>query len=339
MALGVLRGLAMSPSTRLVGLLLVAACSATPPAPMTSGTEIAVDAFDERFSDALCQLWVRCGRYVDMSACLAAAPNESLWIQLQRKADVAARTVTYDGAQAAACIATIEAAACADMQFDTPTAAINACPNFELGALADGAACDHGSECASTFCKSDPGGPTSGRCLRGTCAPISLSFGSWCGQSNLACPRGSSCVLGVCRLGHAEGGDCTDSRDCAAGLSCAGLGSGKCVRPVHEHERCDAAACGEIGLTCQPAGLDDTTNTIYSECVRAVGRGQPCSTPGQVSHNGPCQAGLVCPLGGPQVCVDLPAVGQACVNGTCGPNATCSGKTCVASPPYGEACP
>ncbi len=126
------------------------------------------------------------------------------------------------------------------------------------------ALCYGNDDCgADQYCLGFSAGPTSG----GSCVDRCDPFGSDCGPGNhCALIRTTSRDRGqqdefVCQFvgGLAEGGQCANSRGCAAGLSCA-LGNDlefRCRQPCDENNGCAA------GQQCTPANA----NTASGVCI------------------------------------------------------------------------
>ncbi len=320
---------------RLVACLALAACATSNPPP-ASGPGIASADFDDKLVDALCVRDVRCGVYVSLDACIAAQPGPSPHERAQRQADVTAGVVTYDPVIAAQCLDFIANAACTDLAIHDNWTAVQACARFEGGTIANGGACNHDEECASSNCEAAPDGPSAGVCLAGTCQPIELALGGVCGQGYPACPAGSACVEGECRQGSPSGTTCYDQGECALGLACD-LERQVCAPPVHEGEICGPLPCAEAGLDCLPTELGPENNVV-SRCRRRADRGEACAESVYDTAGLPmCKSGLVCDVNS-RVCVDLPVAGQPCQWTECAPGATCVGSTCEPEFADGTAC-
>lgn len=237
------------------------------------------------------------------------------------------------------------------------------------GTCALGSACDDTQGKCVPQVKLGEGCLAHRHCLQGlACAGLGLS-GSCVEQSAIGakCSRSADCAGGLfcdpksakCAPQTDDGAPCTTSDGCSALLYCD-VTDKQCKALPGEGEACAYSVRTCLpGLTCyQPTKKDRT-------CVKPRGKGEKCTT-----HNN-CVAGLGCDFG-TGLCVDLPANGKACFDGTyckdgycdhddntcrawlasgkackggheCGPDSACVGTTvanlvCKPKPAKGQAC-
>ena len=145
---------------------MLAACVASQPT-REQLAPIAAAEFDAKFDGAVCAVWTRCGYYASLADCLAAMPLSQQITRLQRLANIARGTVSYDGSLAAACINDIAASSCDRVELALAWKGERLCEPFEHGLVRDGGACNHDEECASNGCSLDSG--CSGACCPGRC--------------------------------------------------------------------------------------------------------------------------------------------------------------------------
>ncbi|MEZ4257445.1 MAG: hypothetical protein R3B36_00170 [Polyangiaceae bacterium] len=218
-------------------------------------------------------------------------------------------------AGSAACQTAIERASCADLAED----ALSACS--APGALSDGAACGHGSQCKSGFCPRSESGcgvctarvVAGGACVRGAC------------PTGLACNAAGACVAPV-----VKGAACNALSPCRATETCSG---GVCV------------AFGAAGAACEAGGLPkcDAALGLFCDPVSNVCRalelapaGQSCgvSVAGRVTTATSCTGAGQCvgaTLAQPGTCVARRRAGEACDATTTGclTGLECRGGVCA----------
>jgi hypothetical protein len=261
---------------------------------------VAAEDFAAQINSAVCQLWVRCGVYDQLSACEATDPANGSWKAAQRLYDISQDTVQYEGSRAADCIARIASATCSDNRL-TPYAAtvgilLADCDLFVLGKVPEGGACNHEEECgANSTCNPDPDGPSSG-CLAGTCARFDNRT---CGTGTPPCPNNEACLPGgVCGGAGRAGDHCELDHDCGKGLVCRGnvdasgpTGAGMCTAAPNTGDFCEGYDC-PLGDSC----IMTSFTALGYHCLANVGLGQACSAVGEISSLGACKQDLVCDL-------------------------------------------
>lgn len=161
--------------------------------------------------------------------------------------------------------------------------------------------------------------------LVGRCAEQS-AIGAKCTHTS-DCGDGLHCDINkaICTPQADDGDTCTSSDGCSALLYCD-LQDKRCKPLPGEGQACAYSVRTCLpGLTCyQPSKTDRT-------CVKPRQKGQKCS------QQNNCDAGLGCDKG---VCVDLPNVGQACLDGLYCNNGWCDhkAKKCEAFYKDGASC-
>lgn len=149
---------------------------------------------------------------------------------------VAEGKLTYDPAKAQACLDAYKALTCAGLTNPAPPA----CSEIFGGKGTAGSACTIGPECgADHYCK-----------------------------AGSACP-------GVCTAKAAEGGACSESENCLAGLTCS---SGVCAKQVGVGAACDAKRECEPGTLCiaESAVKDAPTSCKRTSDLFTVAIGDAC---------------------------------------------------------------
>jgi hypothetical protein len=268
---------------------------------------------------AECEYLVACHVFADAAQCTRRIDHPGLYYQTWRRPPgepawleyVAAGTMSFDPAQAGACIEAIRRGACA------PDERFGACWKVFRGIAAAGTVTTSEGVCASNHWSTRD---CDQACCSGTCGPATGTpvgtpttidgIGDYCGatadgvatcKSHLAC-RDSACVA------LAEGDACFGTIECPAGQVCDGacrprdeIGA-RCTRGP-EGDSCDhvAAACADDGR-CQRLGLEGEACSpsapcrAYLHCDPAAGRciavyaeGEACG-----ATSAPCDAGLEC---------------------------------------------
>jgi hypothetical protein len=235
-----------------------------------------------RIVDVECPIAVRCGEFPDQTTCRTALHPDIG----QEQADVAAGTVKYDAAQAAACLDAINSAlGSCENSGQTSNQALAACDAVFTGTVAAGGTCFRGYECASGHC--DLTACASAGCCPGTCAaggPTGVPLGGTC--TGLAtCAAGTFCdgITMLCMPLLPAGSPCTDDLSCAAGLVCLVSGTAPtapqvCAAPPAEGAPCSIQDgycalttdfCDPATSTCKPrlAVGSDCDTTITDGCV------------------------------------------------------------------------
>ncbi|MEO7731706.1 MAG: hypothetical protein ABIY55_12090 [Kofleriaceae bacterium] len=294
------------PSFRFGIVYMAAAIGCTVPDPgVTLQSDdtppVAAVDFERALDVALCQLWIRCGVFEDQAACEATHTAQPSWHGAQRVHDIAEGKMVYDGSRGADCINRIASRSCSATRAVWPGAVrllLAECDLFVLGSASEGDTCNHNEVCGPQgTCSPDRAGPSSGRCLAGTCVHIDNRV---CGPGNPPCPGDETCLPGGVCGGDATVGDtCMADGDCVQGLICSGLYDlygptlqGKCAPAPTSGERCRAAECG-IGLLCITTSITPLYEYI-NQCLPNVDRGQPCILPGEIAPVGACKQDSVC---------------------------------------------
>jgi hypothetical protein len=292
------------------------------------------------------------------------APDSGLWVSLRNG------FTTVDDAAAAACIAAITEASCADLAADNLG---GACAAVLAGHVANGKYCRIDDDCTDAtqnFCKFDFGMACGSRCaprakLGEKCADVCTTdtFCTMAADGNRCAglvSEGQSCAGGECASGlfcQHTGDPMGKCRRIAAGIACAGTwqcpGSLACVVP----EGAGAGVCGPghaVGAAChvlESGGVIDSDCAPGLRCLPGAGGklscslghelGESCAIPDGVTVAGePCRVGI-CKDGsqGP-ICTALRQLGQSCNDDNlCDAGLACRGVTCAPDQiPSGDPC-
>ncbi len=286
--------------------------------------------FENRYINAFCQFFARCGVSPSVAACKAdyfdsGAVNLTVLVQ-----DIDSGKIIYDVSQALACFDAIAATACTE-EATVEGGQTNAlCTTVIRGTVAVGGNCVTDAECVGGVCHQPSCGSS---CCLGTCGQP-LAAGEAC-TSSTDCVPGDYCGTdyvtssqSTCQPQGAQGQPCTYNSECQSGLTCDSAGSGTCAPYVKDGQPCnpDGADCENVNGFC-----DTTSGT----CRPRLAVGAACSVPdGGISRiSSGCVVYADCREG---TCVALPGPGEACTVldggyaelacfvGTC-TNGTCQG--------------
>jgi hypothetical protein len=213
-----------------------------------------------------------------------------------------------------ACAGAVPSAACTDILGNHQIP--DACKSGP-GTLADGTACDDGSQCKGQRCRV----PTGQTC--GVCSTIAAAGAACADTSN--CDYGLVCANTVCVAPGAAGATCDAGHPCGVGFVCK---TGTCSAVLAA-----GATCDPVSQNCDPlAGLFCNPTTKVCAQITIVAAGAQCGlTP---SGGAACGAKGFCrkPVGAAAgTCVAAAADGQPCdtVNGpSCTAPATCVNAVC-----------
>jgi hypothetical protein len=203
-------------------------------------------------------------------------------------------------AAAASCLPALEAASCTDLLGDTVAGCKLA------GALAAGAACGSGGQCASGFCRL-PETSFCGQCAAPAAEGATCESSAGC-QFPLRCSR-----AGRCTKAGDEGAFCNETRPCRPTLYCSDADN-TCRRYAAKGEPCNVEGptfirpCDD-GLYCRRGP------TSVCTAIKYVGAGERCAIPMS------SMAGAVTLCRG----------SASCLEGTCVPPGK-DGERCTPSP-------
>lgn len=287
---------------------------------------VPIDQLGNKLLDAVCTRESRCGTYPDKATCVAA--NSELADPGQLKADVASGKASYDGSQAASCLAAFAAVGCTISESQTVTLPPS-CDTLFKGTVASGGACYSGEECVSQRCNRAACAGVTG-CCAGTCDPTPgppVASGGDCLPADSVCAAGTSCKLGAtgtsatCVPLLAAGQSCTSTfGQCVDGKTCnsdPATGTRTCGTPPAEGQACPDNVCNATIDAC-----DSATRT----CVHKIGVGGACPTGAGCVNYANCDATT-------KVCVRQSAAGGACTaSSDCLGSLVCTTNTCVAAP-------
>lgn len=322
-----------------IGMTLVAGllfgCDSGSGASSTSGggssAAIPIDNLQNEVKALFCQMYGCMGAWFSTpTGCadqIAASPPEMQEVQWAK-----AGLITYDGAQARACLNAMMASC--SLEGPKP----EACDKAFVGKIADGKPCDTKGLCTSAYCNKKPGEAC------GVCA-ARVAAGGDC-QMDDDCATGLTCADNKCvALGSvAVGGKCNADRACTAGNFCKDEGnSGVCTAKIDKDGACDLKSGGcKDGLVCSG---DVATMMASAKCVAPHKAGEACGNP--YPPSGDCEKGLLCGFAMPTKagdklvtkCVSYKKVGEACEFAQqCGIDGFCSAGKCAALPKMGDPC-
>lgn len=265
--------------------LIVAACtnpedSNSEPSPPTGS--IALDAYCDSLETAVAAAEECLGETLDFDRAKCEANDVS---------SVSAGTSTYDGVEAAACMALVSDCKAFVEQILVHEDEANACTRMFVGTVAPGGECYEDHECLDGECYfTDDACPGHCRakarggesCSEASCAPglicdwdtmtcgHGLAEGETCGES--PCAEGLKCTEGTCvRIAIAELGEGCDRRNgvvCLPSLYCDA--SSKCAARIESGGGCDPEAddtgCVSDAL-CHPETAKCVATAVGDDCV------------------------------------------------------------------------
>jgi hypothetical protein len=317
-----------------VVLSLLAGC------PSTNSSSITADEFDAEFPLAACAAIEACaGETIARVFIGGAGGCDAAFGAAYRNAAspaydqaIARGTVTFDGAQARACLEALEANPCT---LSNNGAAALACQAVFEGTLPAGGACSLNEECgAEQFCQFTTACP-------GTCQARRTSGQSCTDERH--CVGGLTCTDGSCVAPPGVGAGCTDLGGCTLGSLCTG---GQC-RPHQEVlVGTEGGACNLMtgplcmdGLSCVVDSVGAGGATFV--CRAAVAAGAECrlGIPAQCPVGQACTETDAMRLDFDGVCAPVPSTeGAACDLSGCAEGLRCVDEACVRIRENGEAC-
>jgi hypothetical protein len=339
----------------LLPVALLASCGESSSFESDGGDAVAFDDLPARFASAQCRLLERCygpiyGLFYTFEDCTTrneAAFRDGGFGALEAAVD--AKTVKYDGEQAAKCLDILANRACTEINQRT----ISECEAALTGSVEPGGDCNIDEECT----------------------------GSRICEMTDQCP-------GSCVERYVAGHECAEHDECADGLVCSEA-TDRCVAPAGDGEACgggiepqcdggylcehEDAAAGQTG-TCRPVddieehGVNETCRPSVGELceegascvVNSLGPTFTCkaipATGGTCGLGFPenCPVGEYCPLSDAELalgifeaqCEPLPQIGEPCatrptfIPARCEPYARCDQPTgtCLGLRDLGESC-
>lgn len=298
------------------------------------GGPISFSQYETLVLAAGCQNSVLCGDFPDVATCLSSQQVLPHFYDTLG-ADVADGKVSFDPAQAQACVDEWNSLPC------TRTASLkhpdDPCDSVFTGTVAVGGSCYFDQECvAGSNCQIDYTNCAPAQCCPGSCAaiPAPVGAGGDC-TSGGVCTTGTTCtpdasgLTGTCRPTPGLGDSCGPTVACTYPLYCDPT-SGTCKTPVDTGQACNPQL---NGLGCNEE--DDLCDATTAVCTRFPAAGSPCApTSGTCLDDAWCDTTT-------NTCVAMPAVGQPCDDSVpCLGGALCdqTSSTCVLLPTAG-ACP
>jgi hypothetical protein len=260
----------------------------------SSSGSVSLQDLPARAADVFCGAEAKCGEFPDKASCALSVTSNLGQLQ----ADVATGKVTYDGAQARACLDSLSAAAAAGNQLFVSSWSIGvdgcrfsgarerppaACALAFVGNVAEGGVCFVGLECASQNCALVH--CSTAACCAGTCAPAESPIGSVAVGG--ACTSIDQCVPdafcgdvpggtgAVCSALQPAGAACPTEVECEAGTVCYGgsttNGQLSCVKPPGEGEPCTDFTCDLRTDFCDPTTLKCTPRVAPGAACTPIG--------------------------------------------------------------------
>ncbi|WP_437685642.1 hypothetical protein [Sorangium sp. So ce176] len=275
-----------------VAMFAVPGCGDDEPPASSGGPEPTGSDFIPMYAKALCDRTFTCcdaatraAHGLDASSADACASSlEAILVAVTGGGEV---NGTFVPAKAAACLAEVDAAPCAELQIVGVLLGVDAefapsCLGAWDGSVPEGGTCGSDWDCGRDRCVRtiDASGQTTSACkaratagepcasafdcdeaLRcdqpsppdaGTCAPR-LAAGDAC-EGSLACQEGLRCGEdGACQAREQAGGPCASDLDCAAGTTCDGATCaplGAAGAPCSSDSDCASSACADATGTC-----------------------------------------------------------------------------------------
>ena len=294
-------------------LAAVAGCDGGAPA-------IPFSQFEPNALAAVCRLAVLCRSYPAQATCLTSEQTQPHYYDTLSQ-DIASGKVIYDGVSARACIDALNSVSSCSRNLLATSGLTPVCNKIFTGTVAAGGACFVSEECLGDASCLATASCSSGQCCAGTCqaSSVTVPLGADCSGVGKVCVAGTVCVsdsttgASTCRQPVAAGGECHDSRACAAGLYCD-LTSGICKALLATGAACDPS------LNSADCENDyDRCDITTSLCTSPLNVGSACPNATQI-----CVSYASCD-GTSGTCVARPVVGAAC-NATTGPQ--CLGGSC-----------
>ena len=279
------------------------------------GGSLTPDQFEQDLQSSFCAYEVRCGLYLDQASCVAAG---GFALDPSLAAAIAAGKVTWNGANAQACLGDIENESCDQTSMDARFEP-ESCLQIAIGTVATGSACESSEECVSGVCMTQS---CDSACCPGTCGAAST------GAAGQPCLDGDTCAAGnwcdvtqddvqTCEPLFGSGSACEFSRQCPYGQGCAG---GICKALPQVGEPCPDGACADVGVYCGSAGT----------CLKDGLPGAACGSAQD------CALSAMCDMTSGQ-CVAIPTAGQPCTT-ECANGISCNNGTCMTPATNGAAC-
>ncbi len=298
------------------------------------------DELETAYIDAYCQREVRCAGWPasEMAGCIAYAQKEGVLVAALNAAH--AGKMTFDAAQASACIDALNAAGCNFYDFYSPS-----CNGVFKPAVPVGGACDTLNECVGGECNL-----TSMTPCAGTCAAY-VATGAPCGSA-MPCAKTDFCdsTTSTCKtlpaLGASCDGVCSGTLNYCKGWMPGANGQpdtlGTCAAFGGPGQSCEVLF---LGWSCTPGLYCDENQT----CQPTLSVGSSCKSGAACQPGNYCR-GLVIDFNNmvtqPGTCAAISDVGGACTPGTdplgfsgCPGRLTCTmASVCAYDTPEGAMC-
>lgn len=340
------------------------------------GSSVEPEDFDEKFAEALCEKYVRCGTSHDEDSCKRSLMETGFIVQnglsTRYGSAIDSDRMHYDADAAGKCLEKLRTGSCdvypISLRFLLEGVGMSADCRFLSGDAADGEACQWTGECgAHSVCSSLPRTGCPGTCQprlgegQESTVPFQCDEGLVISGSTIcqrAIPEGQSCHgLGVldavcapglycdpdsqvCRRFASAGESCdpANGRSCAWTLFCD---EGTCQKRGREGDSCTAASASSIlsYADCQQGLFCDADPGAAGRCRELRGEGASCRDYKE------CDPGLYCNGGDPEsgqrgTCRRISREGDDCTGGFCTAGFYCSdaSHTCQRNRQLGEAC-
>jgi hypothetical protein len=303
----------------------------------TAGPISAAD-YPARLVAATCEILVSCGAAPDQATCVAATSSSDPWIFPTIEQDITSGKVSYDGNQAAACVAAFGTPSCTETwNAAFQAASAQPCNAIFVGTVPAGGTCFLDSECApGTTCvvNGTTCDPTT-QCCSGSCVSggATVPLNGDCSDSTSTCVFGTYCdysgATPTCLAQLTTPGASCATAQCALPLFCD-PGTTTCMKPAAAGTPCVYNA-QTVGASCEDARdvCDATTGT----CVGPVSVGATCT------GTTLCPRSTYCDTTGTAACVPFRKAGAACTaTAQCLLDLVCDPITNTCTLPMAAAC-
>ncbi|WP_437284647.1 hypothetical protein [Sorangium sp. So ce406] len=273
-----------------VAMSAVPGCKDDEPPASSGGQEPTDSDFLARYAKALCDRTFACcdaatraAHGLDASSADACASElEAILVVVTDGGEVKG---TFVPEKAAACLAEVDEAPCAELQIVGVLLGVNgeftpSCLDVWDGSVPEGGTCGSDWDCARDRCvrTTDASGQTTSACKARALAGEPCSSAFDCDEA-LRCDQPSPPDAGTCAPRLAAGESCKGTLECQAELRCGDDGTcqareqagGPCAsdQDCAAGATCDGATCAPLGAAGAPCSYD--SDCASSACVDATG--------------------------------------------------------------------